>query len=396
MVREKKPRVAIIAQNLVPYHAPLYQKISANKKLDVTVYYCDMAGIKPKYHKTFACEVSWDEELLNNYQSKFLKNFWPSIGGRASGQRFNPTIIWHLLRQRYDFVLLQNYTSITTWLVVVSTLFIRTRILFRGEGNVREGERKITNFSKRCIIRLLSSISQIVFYSCSGNYKYFLRYGCNERKLHLMHCCVDNEFFNRRRILNKAQKLKIRDSYDLSSTCCLLVNVGRFDTNKRQMDLIEATDRVQSLGKDVGLIFVGDGPLRRNCELLVEQKKLSNVKFCGFLTPQNVCHVYSISDIAVLCSGYDYSPKTISEAVLFDLPVISTDNVGTIGDMICPGKNALVYQAGDVDSLTKSIQRLIDDVNLRRAFGHSSGQLGNQWSLTNATKAFEDAVVSVN
>ncbi len=76
--------------------------------------------------------------------------------------------------------------------------------------------------------------------------------------------------------------------------------------------------------------------------------------------------------------------------------MISTANVGTIGDMICPGENALVYQAGDVDSLTKSIQKLTDDINLRRAFGHRSGQLSNQWSLINATKAFEDAVLAVN
>ncbi len=91
---------------------------------------------------------------------------------------------------------------------------------------------------------------------------------------------------------------------------------------------------------------------------------LKNILFVGFKNTSEISTYYVISDIFVLPSMYDPTPKALNEALLFGLPVVVSDSVGTANDLVQHQVNGLIYPVGDVDKLAFEIDRLISDKEL--------------------------------
>ena len=68
-----------------------------------------------------------------------------------------------------------------------------------------------------------------------------------------------------------------------------LVNIGRIVEQKGQAILVQAAARLRDRGVDFELVIVGDGPMRGEIELLIEQHKLAEqVRITGYLSNQGV------------------------------------------------------------------------------------------------------------
>jgi glycosyltransferase involved in cell wall biosynthesis len=99
-----------------------------------------------------------------------------------------------------------------------------------------------------------------------------------------------------------------------------------------------------------------------------------------------------VSDIFVLPSEYDPSPKVLNEALNFGHPIITTDRVGTAPELIQEGRNGFIFKVGDVEGLADYLEQLIDDIDLRKKFGIESLKIVNNWSIERDVQGWLEAL----
>ena len=153
--------------------------------------------------------------------------------------------------------------------------------------------------------------------------------------------------------------------------------VARFAAQKNQALLIEAASRLAS---PVILTFVGDGPLRPQCEQLASSCPAHvKVEFLG--QRRDIAEILAAANLFVLSTNWEGFPISILEAMRAGLPVIATD-VDGVREAVADGENGILVPARDGSSLTRAIETLLSDPQLRRRMGQRGrGMYEERFSL---------------
>jgi glycosyltransferase involved in cell wall biosynthesis len=108
----------------------------------------------------------------------------------------------------------------------------------------------------------------------------------------------------------------------------VVVTVGNLKPVKGQNMLIRAAGLLMAEGLRFNLVFVGDGPLRRDLERQVKKVGLDN---CTVLLGirDDVDAILAASDVFVLPSIWEGLPVAVMEAMAHSLPVVATRSGGT-------------------------------------------------------------------
>jgi glycosyltransferase involved in cell wall biosynthesis len=120
------------------------------------------------------------------------------------------------------------------------------------------------------------------------------------------------------------------------------------------------------------LLIGGRGPLRKQLERRIQQKRLEDrIKLVGNIPYEYIHHYHSAADIFILPSIIDQEGNTeglgvvLLEALACGTPCIAS-NVGGIPDIIKDGKNGFLVEPKDVSALAKKITALIENEGLRQ------------------------------
>jgi glycosyltransferase involved in cell wall biosynthesis len=140
-----------------------------------------------------------------------------------------------------------------------------------------------------------------------------------------------------------------------------VIAVGRLTTEKRFEDVLRALalSRVHTHEHGAGLVIVGDGPKRSSLEALARSLGLSDVvRFMG--ARKDARALVKSATAFIQASSYEGYGRTILEAALAHIPIITTD-VGIVGEVLRPGVDVLVCPVGDINCLSEQIKRLVSD-----------------------------------
>ena len=146
--------------------------------------------------------------------------------------------------------------------------------------------------------------------------------------------------------------------------------VGSFVPYHRLDALIEISRRLAPRHPNLRWLLVGDGTDRPKVEQLLNRYGLRN-KFWmpGAVVHEQVPAFVGAMDIAVLPHSEQFnSPMKLFEYMSMARSVVVPD-VPAICEVIQDGVNGLRFRAGSTDSLTRAIQRLINDPDLRARIG---------------------------
>lgn len=140
-----------------------------------------------------------------------------------------------------------------------------------------------------------------------------------------------------------------------------IILVGAFDSNKGQYELLQAIKRILDSGKDINCFFVGsDAGYLSTCERFIELNKMGD--YVTVIPFTNCIQTYYLlSDVLVVCSGYETFGRVVVEAQKCGLPVILS-NVGANPERIHDGVNGILYKKGDIDDLVCKIELLRNKV----------------------------------
>ena len=145
-----------------------------------------------------------------------------------------------------------------------------------------------------------------------------------------------------------------------------IIYVGRLAHEKGIRYLVYAIDELKKSKLNVCLKICGEGPEKKELVSLCESLNLEDeVNFMDFLTENSLREAYLESDIFVLPSLSEGTPKVLLEAMAKALPVISTD-VGGVSTIIKNGENGILINPKSSEEIFRAILRIIDDLSLRR------------------------------
>jgi len=144
-----------------------------------------------------------------------------------------------------------------------------------------------------------------------------------------------------------------------------VVMVGRLAEGKGHGVLLDAVASMEDFEGSV--CIVGDGPLSDSLAPEIEARGLSDRVFLtGYR--DDVPRIHAASDVLVLPSFREGTPRVITEAMASGLPVVATDIAG-IPEQVRDGENGYLVPTGDAAAVRERLGELVEDSGLRERMG---------------------------
>lgn len=152
----------------------------------------------------------------------------------------------------------------------------------------------------------------------------------------------------------------LRRDHGFLPSDCVLVCVASINPRKAQSSLVMAMSRMAADRPGVQLVMVGasDDPYCAAVATLADALGLARrvrlVPVTDDVTPWWV-----MADGFVLASDVESLPRSIIEAMAFEVPVVATD-VGGVSELVVDGKTGFLVAPNDIPELTRALRRLVD------------------------------------
>lgn len=111
--------------------------------------------------------------------------------------------------------------------------------------------------------------------------------------------------------------------------------------------------------KDNSIILIaGDGELKKEIENYSSVNHL-NVRCLGYKTEEKLIELYSIADCFLLPSLSDANPLSCIEALWSGLPLLISEHVGNVNEVLYEGINGECFSYRDEDDAIRKIDKII-------------------------------------
>lgn len=172
--------------------------------------------------------------------------------------------------------------------------------------------------------------------------------------------------------------LDINEKCDINSK--KILSVGRFEHQKGYDMLCKVAKEVLHNNPEWKWIVLGDGEQREMIEALIKEYKLED-KLILKGNVSNVEYYYKESSIFVMTSRFEGLPMVLLEAKCYGIPMVSFDCLTGPSDIITNDVNGYLIDQDNIDEISKSINKLVNDVDLRVKFSDNSKFDINKFSL---------------
>lgn len=170
-----------------------------------------------------------------------------------------------------------------------------------------------------------------------------------------------------------------RATHGIAKDKSLLLFIARFIGTKGLKETIEALPAIRE-SHDVHAAFVGDGPVRGECERLAERLGVADhVTFTGYIPEDKTVDAYLASDILVFPSYHQEGmPMVIFHALACGLPIVTT-RIRAAADWLVDGENGVFVRPKDSAAVASAVIRLLDDPALRGRMSENNQKLAGKF-----------------
>lgn len=193
---------------------------------------------------------------------------------------------------------------------------------------------------------------------------------------------VDLQHFGREKAAGR-----LRQELRIPATAAIITCVAEFTPRKNHKELLRAFRGLFAKDSRVHLVLVGTGSEEDAIHRYVAQKRIANVHFLGFR--HDIPEILADSDIVTLVSKHEGLPRCIMEAMAVGKPVVAT-NVRGNRDLVEHGRTGFLVELGDVEGLTRALEQLIADPELRTRMGEAARQKIQDYSLDRVLDEMEE------
>ncbi len=283
--------------------------------------------IYKKMEETFPVHFYFGNCLFNNEQiekldySKLCK-FKKELTVRyihILGRSIECTSGWLRLavNSRYkQFLITPNQYALNQWLFLLLCFVLRKNVYVWMHG-----------LRSKQIPRRALRIWKIYDYFVKGSFLYgnrakenMIQLGFNPNKLHIIYNSLDFEESK------KIRNISLQNPYIgyFQNNYPVLIFIGRMTAVKKLYMISEAVKLLHKMGRNVNVVFIGDGPERANLQKSMPDNLKERYWFVGSLYDE--CEIAKFLYYADLCVSPGNVGLTAIHAMSYGLPVITNDN----------------------------------------------------------------------
>ncbi len=369
-------RLAFIVSHPVQYYAPLYQRLAKRDDLAIKVFFTWHAGQTPVEDPGFKRAVAWDIPLTEGYDFERV----PNVSSNQGTHRFlglnNPSLVERVTEWRPDAV------HITGWAWLSHLLAMRAfhqhgmPTLFRGDSHllneIRHGPQW---WIKRAALERVFSWPTGFLVVGKANRAYYEAFCVAPDRLHACPHSIDVDRFAEPADALEQEAACWRQQLDITSDRCVLLFAGKFESNKRPIELMRAVEA--SGDRRIMLLMLGSG------ELEAEVKSFASAnpdcfRVMPFQNQSRMPVVYRLGDIFVLPSAGETWGLAVNESLACGRPVLVSDGVGCAADVV-DASCGRVFSLADPSSLPAALKELTSDRDRLIEMGRSAAK--RAWSF---------------
>lgn len=385
--------IAFINTHPIQYFAPLYAYLTRNSGLVTTALYLSDFSLKGGTDPGFKREVTWDVDLLDGYEAKFVG------GEKASHRRIGgffsmvaPQLWSEIRKANYDAVIIHGHNLAAHHVAWAACLASGTPAFARGDTNPRIRRPNWKAMLRTPLMKLHYGGMAGVMAVGTANANYYRQIGVPENRIFLTPYAVDNDRFIAAAGAGRAKRAETRLALGMRADLPAVLFAAKFTRRKRPDDLLAAFARLQAKGVAAQLVMVGTGEMEEELKGRVAAQRVRDVVFPGFLNQAELPAIYAACDVFVLPSIDEPWGLAINEAMCAGLPIVASEQIGCVEDLVHDGVNGATFSSLDVDALAEALHPILIDAELRRAQGAASLARIRQWSFAECGKGIRAAI----
>lgn len=184
----------------------------------------------------------------------------------------------------------------------------------------------------------------------------FSHYGMKPERIRVLPMTVDVARFQQKCAqLPEKEPLKAENGFGNKR---VVLYAGRFAEEKNILTLLRAATYLRAKQKDFLLCLVGKGEKREELETFCKQNDLyEQVRFVDYMLFDRLVAYYKMADVFVLPSKFEPWGLVVNEALACGLPVIASNRVGAVDDLILPGENGEIFPWENAEQLAVQLEK---------------------------------------
>jgi glycosyltransferase involved in cell wall biosynthesis len=357
--RDRRTRLCIVTTHPIQYMAPWFRELSVREDLALHVVF--LRRLSDSAQGTgFGAAFQWDVPVLQGYSSESL-NLAPGLS--------NAVALVRKLSKVFSTTD-PHIVLVTGWnesLLVVTQLFTRVsgrRLLIRGESNSLRHRSALARVLHQSLLKLAHGFLSIG----RKNHEFYRENGVDETRIYPGTYFVESDRMLAMANAHRGERWRLREARGFDDDDVVLLFCGKHVPFKRPQLLIEAAAKLRDEGASVKVLYAGSGELSH--ELVAAAQRLDvPVHFEGFLNQTELWRAYLSADVFVLPSNNGETwGLVVNEAMLFGLPVLVSNEVGSRYDLVVDGVTGFGFEP-NAAAIADAIRPLVADASLRQSMG---------------------------
>lgn len=363
--------LVIIVTHPIQYQVPLYRAL-AESGVSFEVWFLCSRGADEYFDEGFGKKFSWDINLLEGYQHRFLKVNDSPTTARFFGLRLQEDLNTLIKEKGVKALWIQGWQVFAYWQVLFQLKNSNIDIWLRAESNSLKRNYWPKSFIRKFLLKWFFSKIDKFLYIGSLNKELYLNHGVPLEKLFYAPYFVDNAKFSKEYNELEPFRLKFRKTWNIPSDVFCFLFVGKLIPKKRPEDLIKAA-KIVSRKHKIHLLFVGSGSLEETLKSQVslvynysgpkcrENAGSLSASFVGFLNQSKIVQAYVAADALVLPSDFNETwGLVVNEAMACGVPAVVSDQCGCAKDLVAPLSEDLVFRCADVSDLSSAMIEIVN------------------------------------
>jgi len=169
----------------------------------------------------------------------------------------------------------------------------------------------------------------------------------------------------------------------------MILFIGRLEKRKGARLAIKAFAELKKTKPKAKLVIAGDGPLRKTLEQYVKDRKITNVKFLGYISEKMKLKLLSTCGIYTSPAIYGESfGIVLAEAMSMQAPIVAHPNDGYKWVLQETGRLSLV-DCTDQIAYSQRMQLMMEDNDLRELWQNWAGEYVKRFDYEKIVDSYE-------
>jgi glycosyltransferase involved in cell wall biosynthesis len=340
--------IGFVVERPTQFEAPFFRHVAGlgdDATLDV-LFTGDSIG-RATFDPELGQEVSWGFDLLAGYAHH-----------RLPSSRQVRWLWRHLDPDRLDLVIINGYTRGPYLLTALVARARGVRTALRLDSVVQPGRMPGQLALRRLLYRFaLRPLFDVFLATGSLAREYLAACGVPGERVALFPYAIDVAGFQSRAQAALADRGARRAALGVRSGERVVLVLAKLAGRESPWDVVEAA---RLSGPGITWWLAGDGPDRGRLEKLVQERGLGDrVRMLGYVPYPQLPALYAAADLFVHPAREERWGVSVAEAMACGLPVVASTGVGAAYDLIEPGQNGLIYEAGAPERLARAVETVL-------------------------------------